>query len=171
MHFCCDINTNLYVEFFMQSFNEHFTTLLDKVAPFRDRTRAICSTSPWMTDAVCSLRPKWGRTERLWKATGLEVHRTYLKHLRDSFNAVLKEARTAYSSNLISSSKRRPKILFNTINNIVSPPLSTLQCFSIDDWDKFLTFFIDKVTTRSSIHPGTCSSNSSPSRCPTVLLY
>jgi len=64
-HFCCDNNTNMIdLELLIQSFNQHCSTLLDIVAPLKDRTRAICNTSPWITDAVCCLRRKCRRTER-----------------------------------------------------------------------------------------------------------
>ncbi len=54
-----------------------------------------------MTDAIHSLRRKCCRTERLWKATGLDVPHLDLKDLQYSFNILVKEARTAYSANFV----------------------------------------------------------------------
>lgn len=83
------------------------------------RTRAVYNTSPWMTDFVCCW--KCCRTEWPWKATGLEIHRLYLKDLGRPFNNLVKEAQTAYFAMLISSlSKKKSSILFDTINNVVS---------------------------------------------------
>lgn len=107
------------------------------------RTRAVCNTSPWMTDFVCCLIRKCCRAEWLWKATGLEIHRLYLEDLGRPFNNLAKEAQTAHFANLISFSKKKSSILFDTINNVVSWPLSTLPCFSIDECNKFFTLFVD----------------------------
>lgn len=121
--FCHEFNADFNnVEFLVQSFNKQCSALLDKVAPLKVMSRATNNSSPWVTDAVRRLRQMCRRSERLWKATGLEVHRLYLKELRQSFNVSVREARSAYFANLISSSKRNPKVLFDTINNLVAPP-------------------------------------------------
>ncbi len=86
------------------SITPHCQTKWQKV-----RSRATCNTSPWITDTVHSLRGNCCRTERLGKATGLEVYCSYLEDLVYSFNMVAKEARTAYFANLICSSKRNTK--------------------------------------------------------------
>ena len=169
--FCLEFNADFNnVEFLVQSFNKQCSALLDKVAPLKVMSRATNNSSPWVTDAVRRLRQMCRRSERLWKATGLEVHRLYLKELRQSFNVSVREARSAYFANLISSSKRNPKVLFDTINNLVAPPSSTLPCSSSDDCNKFLTFIVDKVTAiRSSMPSGTCPPTCSPPSSSTVL--
>jgi len=59
------------------------------------------------------------------------IHRLYLKELISEFNDLVKSARAAYFSNLISSSKHNPRVLFKTINSIVSPPSLLYLCFQM----------------------------------------
>lgn len=58
-----------HVDACAQAFNDHCTLLLDKVAPLKTREISSVNTSPWMNDAIRSLRRVCRRTERLWKAT------------------------------------------------------------------------------------------------------
>ncbi|KAF7664257.1 hypothetical protein LDENG_00183040 [Lucifuga dentata] len=54
----------------------------------------------------------------------------------------------------MSSNKRNPKVLFDTINSIVSPISPQLPIFSNDDCNKFLKYFVDKVANiRDNILP------------------
>lgn len=144
VYFSCDLSLNINnIEFLTLSYHEHCSTILDKIARIKARTRVIYNTSPWMMDAVCCLRWKCCRTEWLLKATGLDVHFLYFKELLYYFKASVREAWPAYFANAIYSSKRNLQVLSDTINKIVSPPLSTLPCFVNDC--KFLTFFVDIV--------------------------
>lgn len=65
----------------VQSFNEHCTLLLDRVAPLKTRLISAVNTSPWINDVIRSFRCVCQKTERLWKATQLQVHRLHLKEL------------------------------------------------------------------------------------------
>lgn len=85
------------------------------------------------------------RTERLWKATQLHVHRLYLKELYRDLHEMIKEARASYFTNLISACKKNPKALFETINNIVSPAACIVPVFANVDCNLFLFHFVDKV--------------------------
>lgn len=126
------------VELLTQSFNNLCSSVLDEVAPLKSKSKPICNPSPWVTDDVRCLRRSCRSTERLWKSTGLEVHRLYLKDLMQDLNNLITKSRSAYFSNLITSSKRNPKVLFDTINNIVSPPATVSTLSSQDDCNRLL---------------------------------
>ncbi len=80
----------------VQSFNEHCTLLLDRVAPFKTLQTPIVNTSLWINDAICSFRRVCRKTEHLWKATQLQVHRLHLKELLSDINEMIKDARASY---------------------------------------------------------------------------
>lgn len=61
------------------------------------------------------------KTERLWKTIQLEVHQLHLKELLISLNGVVRDAKTAYSANLIHLTTKVHKFSFKTVNTIVSP--------------------------------------------------
>lgn len=50
-----------------------------------------------------------------------------------------------FFSQLISSNKRNPKILFETINSVVSPMVPPVAMSSVSDSNDFLNLFVDKV--------------------------
>ncbi|KAL0154001.1 hypothetical protein M9458_050663, partial [Cirrhinus mrigala] len=77
----------------VQSFNDHCTLLLDKVAPFKKRHIPVVNTSPWINDAIHSFRRVCRKTERLWKSTWLQVHQLHLKELLSDLHEMIKEAR------------------------------------------------------------------------------
>ena len=112
------------------------------------------SSSPWLNDNICCFRCKCMRVERLWKSTKLHVHCLHYKDLLTDFNSMVKDVRASYFANLISSSTRNPKVLFHTINNIVTPGPPDVPVFSNKEDSNFLSFFVDKIRdVRASIIP------------------
>ncbi|KAG1927995.1 hypothetical protein F2P79_023870 [Pimephales promelas] len=145
---CSDVN--VYVE----SFNRQCSTILDEVAPMKSSIVSVKKPCPWINSSVQSLRSKRRKIERLWKATKLEVHRLYLRELTASLNELLKNARTNYFSQLISSNKKNPKFLFDSINSIVSPSVSPNAVLTLSNSNVFLDFFVEKIKDiRASILP------------------
>jgi len=62
------------------------------------------------------------------------------------------DAKASYFAHQISSSKRNPKVLFDTINYIVTPTHPDVPVFSNGDFSNVLSFFVDKVRdVRASI--------------------
>ena len=69
-----------------------------------------------------------------------------MKELLSAYNQNVKEARTAYFSNLIYSNKNNPRVLFSTIDRLTNPTPPPVPTFSNDDCEMFLSFFVNKVT-------------------------
>ncbi len=132
----------------VHSCNTHSAAVFDKVTPSKLRLVPSVCSFPWVNDTVRCFRRKCQRVERLWKSTKLYVHRLYYKDLITEFNDMVKDARPSYFTKLISSSKCNPKILFDTINNIVTPAPPDVPIFSNNDW------FVDKISdVRAGIIP------------------
>ena len=69
-----------------------------------------------------------------------------------SFNALMKQSRSAYFKQLVSLNKNNSKTLFETINKIVSPQGSQIHIHSLSDCNNLLHYF--KVhDLRANIHP------------------
>lgn len=67
---------------------------------------------------------------------------------------MLRNARTQFFSQLISSKKQKPKVLFETLNAIVSPPAPEAILSSKSDCNEFLHFLVSKIrVVRASISP------------------
>uniref|UniRef100_A0A3B3BU57 Reverse transcriptase domain-containing protein n=1 Tax=Oryzias melastigma TaxID=30732 RepID=A0A3B3BU57_ORYME len=163
---CTDVNALLGL------FNSHCRSTLDEVCPIKTRLTPVTKASPWINDSIRRLKQSCRKVERLWKKTRLHVHLLYLKDLLVSFNNAVKDARATYFTNLISKSRGNPKVLFNTISDIVMPRPPAVPIHSNDDCETFLSFFIEKVrSVRNSMRLTAASASvSSPSPPRPVIL-
>lgn len=143
------------------SFNELCFAILNQVAPYKTSQEWLTSSfhTPWLNNQSCSLLCFCWKAQRLWKSTGLIVHReSNLKNsewkLLQLHNESVKEARFSYFNKLINHQKNNSRVFFETINSIVSPQLSVL----LSDCNTFLNDFVNKVVDlRSKV-----SSSASP---------
>lgn len=110
-----EVSTSNDVNLLVDSFNHQCFSILDRIAPFKMRKATFSKSSPWMNDSIRFLKRSCRKVEHLWKSTKLQVHLIHLKELIFSFNNMVKDARAAYFSRLISNSRRNPKMLFDTI--------------------------------------------------------
>uniref|UniRef100_A0A669AWP7 Reverse transcriptase domain-containing protein n=1 Tax=Oreochromis niloticus TaxID=8128 RepID=A0A669AWP7_ORENI len=133
------------VELLTNSFNEHCLAILNQVAPFKSSYCSLNSRTPWLNNQTRGLRRSYRKAERLWKSTGLTVHREHFKELLYLYNESVKEARSSYFNNLINRHKNNSRILFDTINSIVSPPTQHALLLSDEDCNTFLNYFVNKV--------------------------
>ena len=105
-------------------------------------------------------------TERQWKATKLEVHRLHLRDMMLDLNELIKQARSAYFSNLVLGNKKNPKVLFDTIENLTAPSAPLVPVYTHEDCNNFLSFFLNKVhDIRASVNfplISICSTEFSP---------
>lgn len=142
------------VDVLIQSFNDQCLSILDKVAPVKSSTVYHKKHCPWIDEAIQSFRRNCRKVERLWKSSKLEVHRLHLKELRVTLNEMLRKARTCFFSQLISLNKHNPRILFDTINKIVSPSSPQATVSSKSACNDFLHFFVNKIRdVRINISP------------------
>lgn len=93
---------------------------------------------------------------QLQSGASVEVHQTsgplfLFKELLTAYNDVVKGPRASYFADLISSNRRNPKVIFDTLNNITKaqPPV-----FSDKDHSYCLMFTVDMVAiVRAGITP------------------
>uniref|UniRef100_A0A3P9J789 Reverse transcriptase domain-containing protein n=1 Tax=Oryzias latipes TaxID=8090 RepID=A0A3P9J789_ORYLA len=103
------------------------------------------SPHPWLNEEIAAFRRTCRQVERLWKSTNLEVHRLHLKEMTGTLNNMIKLARSKYFSDLVHMNKRNPKVVFDTIQNIVSPSAPPVPVYTTDDCNRFLQYFVNKV--------------------------
>ena len=158
------------IDILVHDFNLHCSDILDAVAPFKSRTARTLNSSPWLNEDIRRLRRNCRCAERKWKATKLDAHRLHLKQLLIDFNCKVKEARAAYFTNLISSNKQNPRVLFDTITTLVSPQISVTPVFFAEDCNNFLKFFVNKVASvRAGIIPSSSSIHLLPPNHQSIL--
>uniref|UniRef100_A0A3P9J3F2 Reverse transcriptase domain-containing protein n=1 Tax=Oryzias latipes TaxID=8090 RepID=A0A3P9J3F2_ORYLA len=133
------------VDSFMQSFNSHCKSILNVVAPVKMKIASSKISFPWINEEIRCSRRLCRKVERLWKSTNLEVHRLHLKDLICSLNKIIRQARSAYFSKLISTNRKNPKVVFSTLDSLVSPCASKFPKLSQPDCSSFLQGFLAKV--------------------------
>uniref|UniRef100_A0A669D7L0 Reverse transcriptase domain-containing protein n=1 Tax=Oreochromis niloticus TaxID=8128 RepID=A0A669D7L0_ORENI len=101
---------------------------------------------PWLNDSIRLIKRNCRKAERLWRKTHLNVHLLYLKDLLASFNNAIRVARAAYFSQLVAKSRGNPKVLFDTITNIITPAPPAAIISSVEDCETFLAFFLEKIS-------------------------
>lgn len=109
------------VDFLTDLFNNHCFSILDEICPVKMRPVSVPKSLPWLNDNICSIKRDCRKAERLWRKTHLNVHLLYLKDLLASFNNAIRDARAAYFSHLVAKSRGNPKVLFDTITDIITP--------------------------------------------------
>ncbi|CAJ1078312.1 putative RNA-directed DNA polymerase from transposon X-element [Xyrichtys novacula] len=128
-------------------YNNGLSNILNSLAPVKSRSVSFTRSAPWFTPHLRSMKSKNRQLERLYRKTGLTIHKdiliTQLSHYKDSIS----HAKSQYYSGLICSNAGNTKSLFSVYNHITQPP----DCFpphmySSDTCDSLLSFFNSKIT-------------------------
>lgn len=102
----------------VRQYNNGLQYILNSLAPIKSCSRS----APWFTTALRSMKSKNRQLERLFRKTGISIHKDmYLAQLslyRDSIS----QAKSQYYSGLIFSNAGNSKTLFYVFNNIIQPP-------------------------------------------------
>ena len=150
------------------AFNQLCLPNLDIVAPLITKQKTTTKIAPWMNKDIRGLRITCRKAECRWKSSKLQVHYLLLKDLLTAYNGKIKETRDQYFAQLISTNQHNPRILFNTINQLVNSPPPIADVSSSADCDKILSFFIEKIDKiRANITPPTSAVDLT---CPSLLV-
>ncbi len=116
-------------------YHSELQQLLDNFAPLKTRTVSFTNSAPWFTPKLRQLKTRGRRLERLYKLTGLIVHRELYNEHVNFYKDALSAAKYDFYSHLIESGDCNVKALFSTVNRILKPPdslpalrYSTAQC-------------------------------------------
>lgn len=143
---CCDTLVN--------SFNSSVTCIMDSIAPLQIKTILGKRRSPWRTSQNISTFKRTCRFyERKWRKSKLQADFVNYKNHILMYNGELKKARRQYFSQIIAENSNNSKILFNTIDKLINPPLTIpTELHSVEKCNEFATFFSEKILTiRSNI--------------------
>ncbi len=103
------------LEEFSSSFNNTCGNILDYFAPLELKYPKARSQA-WLNGEARVLIRKYRQAEKKWKSDKLQVFYEIFRDCLVIYQKFVKNARSLYCSNLISSNAGRPNILFSTIS-------------------------------------------------------
>lgn len=99
----------------------NFTILLTIVVLLKeDQLLFPSSTSPWINYTIPSLKHFPQKAHSFLRKMCLHVHLLHLKGVLISFNSLVRDARAAYFSHLLTKNRGNPNVLFDNISTIVN---------------------------------------------------
>ena len=94
--------------------------VFDKHAPLCTKKVVERPKTQWYTDKVRALKKERRKAERLWRQTGLEIHKQLYQKARENTNAAITEAKTAYFSSKVSESTHNSKAFFGLVTSFMN---------------------------------------------------
>ena len=146
----------------VQHFNLKLESALDVVAPMKTKKKQDSRVTPWVNEHTRSLKKECRRAERVWRKNKLTIHLEILKQSTVAYNKALRLARQAYFSGIINENKKNARVLFSTIERLLTPPESYKQSLpaSKAKCNEFACFFDNKISNiRAGIISGAARTN------------
>lgn len=92
----------------VDSYNSALSSILDIVAPLKQRVISFTRSSPWFTDELRALKIKQRKIKRLYRKTGLTVHKLMFEEQQMEYHLALKSTREEYYSHIITEGTGNP---------------------------------------------------------------
>ncbi len=124
--------------------------LLDKHAPQKTITVAQRPVQPWISDAILEGKRVRRQRERLWRKTGLTVHKQVYKESCETIKKLIQKAKSDYFLEQIKDCEGDQKKLFRIVDKLLGHNKSTpLPHFSDAQIlaNTFNEYFITKIST------------------------
>ena len=140
----------------MDTFTNTITSLLDKHAPLKSVSCPSLSRKPFITPAIRTEKSKRSKLETIYRRTRSPKDLLNFKKQSRTLHKLIATSRQTYYRSLIATNEFHPRILWSTLNSLLSRsiPLS-LPSFSSPSAlaASFLQFFDDKITALCSKLP------------------
>ena len=132
----------------VESYNSALKDIVDKHAPEKSRVIVVLADAPWYTSELVKEKRLRRELERNYDKTKLAVDIERLDHQRNIYNHLLTQAKQDYFKIKIETaetSKDLYKVCDNLLNREHKSVLPYHECVK-DLADKFITYFIDKIS-------------------------
>ena len=114
-----DPDDNLSVTDLMDIYDTQLTNVLNKHAPPKEKSIVIRPQQPWFSDDLHPAKSEKRKAERLWRRTGLTVHREIFKEERDKYNKLLESSKVPYYNQRIIDCGQDSKAMSQTMNELL----------------------------------------------------
>ncbi|CAJ1053038.1 RNA-directed DNA polymerase from mobile element jockey [Xyrichtys novacula] len=136
----------LQLDQFVDDTSGTLRSVLDSVAPLRQKTITRERLAPWYNAETRELKQLLRKCERIWRSSKTAEARFLWQECLDKYKKALRRARTTYYSSLIEENKNNPRYLFSTVARLTDCPSTTEPCIPLAlSSNDFLSFFNDKI--------------------------
>ena len=143
-----DLDDRDSVSDLLDSYDTHLTNVLNKHAPTKEKSVVIRPQQPWFSDELHLAKSEKRKAEKLWRRTGLTVHREIFKAEKVKYNNLLASSKASYYNQKITDCGKDSKALSQTMNELLyRQKVSKLPAYSSaeDLANRFSTFFKEKI--------------------------
>ncbi|XP_056006829.1 uncharacterized protein LOC130050609 [Ostrea edulis] len=140
---------------FTELYSSELSSIMGSLAPLITRTITIRPECEWYNSSIREAKLRRRQAERLWRKSGLMVHREINIQCREEVNTLIDAAKPQHYRTLVLDNKGDNKQHFRVVNMLLgrnsTSPLPADKLPS-DLADMFSDFFVQKITRiRSSI--------------------
>ena len=139
-------DTNLHS--MCSAFHTGLRDILDQHAPEKAKTVTIRPSQPWFSPEVHEAKTKKRKAEKLWRKSGLTVHKEIYQQARNTFNMLIDSTKSVYFNRRIEEADGNPRerqklyqSILQSSQEVKLPRHSNQRELA----DKFANFFHDKV--------------------------
>uniref|UniRef100_A0A4W5N7E8 Reverse transcriptase domain-containing protein n=2 Tax=Hucho hucho TaxID=62062 RepID=A0A4W5N7E8_9TELE len=148
IHFFClpDTHNLSTPDDLVSHYNTGLHNILNSLAPLKTRSVSFSVSAPWFTPDLRLLKAKGRQLERLYRKTGLTIHKemynNHILHYKDS----VASTKTHYYSSIIIANKGNSKSLFSLLNNITQPQnFLPPHLYTTSFCNSIMSFFTEKI--------------------------
>ena len=137
--------TNLY--------NDTISELLETHAPLRSKVIRERDDFEFFDSACREAKEKRRQSEKVWRKSGLEIHRQIYRKYCNEYTSVLRETHSKYIQDEIESSGNDPKKTFDIVDNLLGKEKNTSVLPNLDEKlasQKISEYFVDKINVITS---------------------
>ena len=113
------LDVNLSVTDLMDIYDTQLTNVLNKHAPPKEKSILIGPHKPSFLDDLHLAKSEKRKAEKLWRRTGLTVHRIIFKEERDKYNKLLVSSKVSYYNQRIIDCGQDSEAMSQTMNELL----------------------------------------------------
>ena len=146
-------------------YNTTLSAILDKHAPLQSKLITSSHSNPWYTTELRAFKCDRRRCERQWRSNPSSVTLSLVRKATNLYNKALLAAKKLYYSELVLANSGEPRLLWNTVNNILhrrQGPSLPVNISASSIAQSFAKFFDDKIVKLRASIPSAHVSPHSP---------
>ena len=145
---CLISMTSNDVDELTEAYDSVLQKILDHHAPLKKRTITVHPVAPWYNQAVNEAKQEKRQAERVWRQTGLTVHRQIFQERRNNVTSLITSSKRDYYQQKITESSQSQQSLFKCLSELLNKAKSTIlpeHACATELSNRILNFFHEKI--------------------------